>query len=93
MFCEQANADAAQLPAEMVHKAGEAEIDRVEKAMRGMAPENENFTVRRDGLEVFVDMEAGVGTYWVQYDRSLRQICFMSPRSGAYRYHLDGSTG
>lgn len=77
----------------MVHEAGEAQVDRVEKAMRGMALDNEDFTVRREGLEIFVDLAAGLGSYWVQYDKSLRQICFLSPRSGAYRYNLEGSTG
>lgn len=76
----------------MVHKAGEAQIERVERAMRGMEEENEDFTVRREGLHVFVDLAAGMGAYWVQYDKTLRQICLMSPRSGSFRYNFDGST-
>lgn len=61
--------------------------------MRGMKSENEIFTVRREGLQIFVDLAPGIGTYWVQYDKDLRQICLLSPRSGAYRYLFDATTG
>lgn len=90
---ERPNEGEQQLPASVVHEAGEEQINRVEKAMRGMAPQNDHFVIRREGLQVFVELAPEFGSYWVQYDKQLRQICLLSPRSGAFRYNHDASSG
>ena len=89
---QEANKKFAKLSMDEIRKAGEAEVDKVEKALKAMEPFNDDFTVRRDGLEVFAELPPHVGTYWIKFDTSINQICMMSPRSGPHRYIYDGET-
>eukprot|EP00752_Nemacystus_decipiens_P016808 g15041.t2 len=90
---QKANKDFAELTKQEIRKAGEAEIDKVEKALKAMEPFNDVFEVKREGLEVFAELGPEVGTYWIKFDLSIYQICLMSPRSGPHRYIYDKESG
>eukprot|EP00903_Cladosiphon_okamuranus_P014907 g13804.t1 len=90
---QKANKDFAELTKQEIRKAGEEEIDKVEKALKAMEPFNDVFEVKREGLEVFAELGPEVGTYWIKFDLSIYQICLMSPRSGPHRYIYDKESG
>ncbi|CAM9803973.1 unnamed protein product [Ectocarpus sp. 12 AP-2014] len=90
---QKANKEFGELSREEIRKAGEEEIDKVEKALKAMEPFNDVFEVRREGLEVFAELGPEVGTYWIKFDLSIYQICLMSPRSGPHRYIFDKGSG
>lgn len=92
-YAQEANKEFSKLTPAEVRKAGEDEVDKVEKALRAMEPFNDVFTVRREGLEVFAELGPQVGTYWIKFDLSIKQICMMSPRSGPHRYIYDKGSG
>lgn len=83
---QKTDEEAAKVSSAEVHKAGVEQLDRVEKALRGIAELNDPFTVRREGLHVYADLSKDIGSYWIQYSKELRMICLLSPKSGAYRY-------
>ncbi|CBJ30485.1 conserved unknown protein [Ectocarpus siliculosus] len=90
---QKANKEFGELSREEIRKAGEEEVDKVEKALKAMEPFNDVFEVRREGLEVFAELGPEVGTYWIKFDLSIYQICLMSPRSGPHRYIFDKGSG
>lgn len=90
---QKANKEFAKLTMKEIRKAGEEELDKVEKALKAMEPFNDVFTVRREGLEIFAELAPHVGTYWIKFDTSLNQICLLSPRSGPHRYIYDKESG